>query len=120
MIDELKRDLDNIEAGNVAADEAAGLAVDIYRLARDGERAAAEPWQELQKRAKNILGDIIVETGRTSWEGQLARCYVPAPGKSVTYDAKALDALCASNSYLAEVLAPHRREIERAGSLTIR
>lgn len=120
MYDELKRDLDNIEAGKVDTAEAASLAIDIYRLARDGEKAAAEPWRELQRRAKQALADIIVETGRTSWEGKLARCYVPAPGVTVTYDAKALDAVCASDLYLAEKLAPFRREIERAGSLTIR
>ena len=46
--------------------------------------------------------------------------YVPAPGVTISYDAKALDALCASDDQLKRLLWPHRSEKERPGSLTIR
>ena len=52
------------------------------------------------------------------------------PGKRITvhltgsevliYDTKALDALAASDDGIKRLLWPHRKETERAGSLTIR
>jgi hypothetical protein len=39
---------------------------------------------------------------------------------SASYDVKALDALCKSSPDLAAILLPHRKETQRAGSLTIR
>ena len=62
----------------------------------------------------------MIETGVTSWKTKAGSAIVPAPGMTVSYDAKALDALCASDDAIKRLLWPHRAEKERAGSLTIR
>lgn len=75
---------------------------------------------ELQKKLKEIVGDVIMETGQMDWQTSNGRVYVPKPGVSVRYDPKALDILCESDPELKKRLAPHRKETERAGSLTIK
>jgi hypothetical protein len=40
-------------------------------------------------------------------------------GVSVSYDAKALDALAASSDEIARLLAPHRKQMERARTMRI-
>lgn len=66
------------------------------------------------------MTDIIVETGITSFKTPAGMAYIPAAGVTVAYDAKALDALCASNDEVRRLLWPHRSTKERLGSLTIR
>lgn len=119
--DELSDLLCDVEHGRTRdTATAASTAIDVYKLAKQGEAKALEPWQRLQTRAKSALSDIIAETGVAEWAGQFGRCYVPAAGVSVSYDAKALDALCASDPDLAAKLQPHRKVSERPGSLTVR
>lgn len=73
-----------------------------------------------QTECKGVIGEIFVETGQTEAWGSAARCYMTAPAVRVTYDAAALDALCAADDDLAALLAPYRRETVVAGALTIR
>lgn len=120
MLEAMQEQLAQAANGDWGTEGAAKAAIDIYKAARSGEDAAAAPWRELQKAAKDMLTEVIVETGRTKWESDLGTAYIPAPGVTVRYDPKALDALCASDPELAAILAPHRKESERAGSLTIR
>jgi len=74
----------------------------------------------IQGDAKRLIEDVIEETGQDKWETDFARCYITKPSVTVTYDKKALDALCKSDDNLARLLLPHRKETERAGTLTIR
>ena len=79
-----------------------------------------EQLQAVQAQAKTLIGEIFAETGTTDTRTPSARVYVSKPGWTVTYDAKGLDALAAADLELADLLAPFRRQTERAGTLTIR
>jgi hypothetical protein len=109
------------EAGALGSAEAtAAEAIDIYRSVAGIRKQADEMFDQVQGRAKELLSEIIVETGKTEWSTDFGKAYIPKPSISARYDTKALDALCASDPELAARLAPHRIESERAGSLTIR
>jgi hypothetical protein len=82
--------------------------------------AAAAPWEDIQSEARAHISQIMADTGQTDWKTATGRAYVPAAGVSVSYDAKALDALCASSPEIAAILSPHRRETMRVGSLTVK
>lgn len=107
-------------AGQPDTETAARNAIAVYREARLHAKTAAQEWDAVADEAKALLGDIIAETGCTTWKFDEGSAYLPAPGLTVSYDAKALDALCASDDGLKRLLWPHRQERERAGSLTIR
>lgn len=79
-----------------------------------------EQLQAVQAQAKQLIGEIFAETGTTDARTPTARVYVSKPGWTITYDAKALDALAAGDAEVAELLTPFRRQTERAGTLTIR
>lgn len=79
-----------------------------------------EQLQAVQAQAKQLIGEIFAETGTTDTRTPSARVYVSKPGWTITYDAKGLDALAAADLELADLLAPFRRQTERAGVLTIR
>lgn len=76
--------------------------------------------EELQKEAKGLIAEIFTEIGTAEATTSAGRAYVTSASASVSYDAKALDALCKSNPQIAAILQPHRTVKERAGSLTIR
>lgn len=101
-------------------DEAVESAIAIYRDAGEFIKKEVAPWEALRSEAKQIISDVMTETGVTSWKTKAGSAIVPAPGMTVSYDAKALDALCASDDAIKRLLWPHRAEKERAGSLTIR
>ena len=73
-----------------------------------------------QKAVKQKISDIFVELGIDKAETVAGKIYVSAPALIVSYDTKALDALAASDDGIKRLLWPHRKETERAGSLTIR
>ncbi len=112
MIDKLLEVLDRQEEPELAATNA--LAVYATAAAR------IEALQEIQTRAKDVLAEVIAATGKSDFDSDVARCYISKPSVSVSYDRKALDALCQSNEQIARWLAPHRKETERPGTLTIR
>lgn len=92
---------------------AISIAVEVYK-------DAGKYLKAVQKEAKQIVTDIIVETGQDKWKSDTGQVYISKSSVSVRYDTKALDALCASSPELKEILWPHRKESERAGSLTIK
>ena len=94
-------------------EDAVSTAITVYKDA--GKYA-----DDVRKQARAVIEEIILETGQTDWTTQAGKVYFPKPSVSVSYDAKALDALCESSEELARILRPHRRETERAGSMTIR
>lgn len=79
-----------------------------------------EQLQAVQAQAKQLITDIFVETGATDARTPTAQVYVSRPSVTVSYDAKALDTLAAGDAEVAALLAPFRRQTERAGTLTIR
>lgn len=100
------------------ADTEAALAtvVAVYQEAAN----RIEQLQAVQAQAKQLITDIFVETGATDVRTPTAQVYVSRPSTTISYDAKALDALVAGDREVAELLAPFRRQTERAGTLTIR
>jgi hypothetical protein len=82
-------------------------------------RERMEEWQIKAEDARRRLSDLIEQTGRTTWETAAGKASVTAPSTTVSYDARALDALAASSPEIAAILAPHRKVTERAGTLRI-
>lgn len=111
-IDELRQALDMPVA---TTEQAVENAIAVY-LAAGGQMDA---YKEVQAAAKERLGEIMAETGQTKFATQAGRVAVTAPSVSVSYDRKALDALCASDPALAAKLAPHRKEAERPGTMRV-
>jgi len=74
---------------------------------------------ELQRSLKREIADLILETGDATWRTPAGSCYVSAPSVVTSYDARGLDALAAADPRIAALLAPHRRQSERHGTLTI-
>lgn len=110
--------LDRIDDGQAgSAEEAAAEAIAVY-LAAGGIKSQID--ELLWKRAKDIIQEIMVETGQLKFETEYGRAYVPRSGVSVSYDWKGLDALCQKYPEVAELIRPYRIERERPGSLTIR
>lgn len=97
-------------------EEAAAHAIEIYRAAGN----AATAMKTVQDAAKAAIGDLIAETGRERWETEAGTAVLTSPSVRMTWDSKALDALCKSSSQVDAMLAPHRRETMVAGSVTIK
>lgn len=109
-----------LEASPDTTEAEVGALLGAYGDAKILATDAAAPWEAVQAAARTKLGEIIAATGRLDWTTSAGRAFVPSAGVSVSYDAKALDALCKSSPELAAVLLPHRKETQRAGSLTIK
>jgi len=105
-----------LNAEHASTEEAAAVAVDVYKAAK----TAAAAYDAPQAQAKALISEIMAETGDLSITTPAGKAMVTAPGQRVSYDWKALDALCASSPDLARILSPHRKETQVAGSLTIR
>lgn len=109
--------LDNIQAGKYAnTEDALSDAITVYRtIAADVKELEAQ-----QARAKQIVAEIMQETGQTKAITPAGTAQFTAPSTRVSWDSKALDALCASSADLARLLTPHRAEKQVAGTLTIK
>lgn len=105
-----------LESPGQTPQNAAETAIAVYQAAA-GE---IDKFKEIQKLARDLLGEIMVETGETKIRTQAGQAYVTKPSVSVRYDAKMLDALCASDEQIERLLTPHRKESQRNGTLTIR
>lgn len=92
------------------------LAVGVYRQAA----GLISLLEEIQREAKGIVTDIMIETTQMDVKTGGGRAYITKPSVSVRYDTKGLDQLLVDRPDLAPVLAVHRIEQERAGVLTIR
>jgi hypothetical protein len=85
--------------------------------ARDMEAQATE-WKGVENLARERLAEVFQATGQANWSTPAGKAYRAADSVTVSWDAKALDALCASSPQIAAVLAPHRRETVRSGALS--
>lgn len=96
--------------------QAVDEAVALY-LALGDEIAALEVARAV---AKQVINDVIIETGLDRFDVSAGMAYVSKPGVRVGYDTKGLDRLAAEQPALVDILAPYRQEREIAGALTIR
>jgi hypothetical protein len=76
--------------------------------------------QEAQAAQKQTITDIFIELGVDKATTPAGKALITAPSVIVSYDAKALDVLRASDDRLDRMLSPHRKETMRAGTLTIK
>ncbi len=90
-------------------------AIMVYQSAQ----TAIDRYELVKGEAKQLITDVMTETGQTSYTTRAGRVAVSAPSVTVSYDAKALDILVRDDADLAMRLAPYRKESERAGSLRI-
>ena len=67
---------------------------------------------QVKEAAKALIADVMAETGVTSYTTRAGKVAMTAPGLSVSYDAKALDAIALSDARLAAILGPHRKETQ--------
>lgn len=109
--------LDDIRSGMMPDSETALTnAITVYR-----ELAARVKTIEAQQaRAKETIIEIMQETGQVKAITPAGTAQFTADSVRVSYDTKALDALCASSAELCGILVPHRKETAVKGSLTIK
>lgn len=86
MITDLEQKLE--DARNSPPDEAANLAVWVYKLAGDRERAAVAEYAQVKAEAKGIIADLMLELRTDRIETGSGTAYVPRPGATVSYNAK--------------------------------
>lgn len=84
-----------------------------------GAKAQMDAYSTIADAAKRLITDVMSETGVTAYTTKAGKVAITAPGTSVSYDAKALDALAASDDGIARLLSPHRKVAERAGTMRI-
>lgn len=95
--------------------EAVESAIMVYMACK----AEVDAYTAVMDSAKKLISDVMAETGETAYATKAGKATITAPSVSITYDAKALDALMASNDDYARMLSPHRKATERAGTLRI-
>lgn len=79
--------------------------------------------EDLEAQAASVRAEIAAalgDAGLDSLQCSAGRAYFTKAAVSVSYDAKALDALLASDDAFARLLRPHRKETQRSPLLTIR
>jgi len=109
--------LDAIASGKVADTESAlREAIHVYRSLG----TQVKEFEALQARAKQIASEIMRETGQTKASTPAGTASFTAASERVSWDSKALDALCLSNDALARIIRPHRKVTLVAGGLTIK
>jgi hypothetical protein len=109
--------LDNIKAGKYSnTEDALTDAITVYR----GIAADVKEMEATKERAKQIVVEIMQETGQVKAITAAGTAQFTAASARASYDTKALDALCASDDNVARLLLPHRKETQVAGSLTIK
>ena len=90
-------------------------AIAVYLAAK----AQMDAYSAVADIAKKLIGDVMTETAQTAYTTAAGKASITAPSASVSYDAKALDALAASDDGIARLLQPHRKVSERAGTMRI-
>ena len=109
--------LDGIASGALPDTETAmNEAIAVYR----NMGAQVKEFEALQARAKQIVTEIMQETGQVKAITPAGTAQFTADSVRVSYDTKAIDALVASDDGLARLLTPHRKETAVKGSLTIK
>ena len=114
QIAELRQQLDRVYG--MEPDAAVERLIGIYKHAKSLQDALAD----IGKDAKEIMSEIMVETGVTDWSTASGKCYMSKPGISIRYDTKKLDALIAVDEKIADLLTPYRVEKERPGVMFIK
>ncbi len=112
-IDELRAALDAAHVGEPA--NSIESAITVHQAAQ----AVIDAYATVKEAARQLITDVMTETGKTDYATRAGKVSVTAAGRSVSYDAKALDILLRDDADLALRLAPYRKETERAGSLRI-
>ena len=90
-------------------------AVTVYQIAA----GMVDAYNQVKDAAKALIGEVMAETGVTSYATRAGKVQMTAPSVSISYDAKALDALRLSNPHYAALLEPFRKETQRAGTMRI-
>lgn len=109
--------IDGITTGALPDTETALIeAIAVYR----NMGAQIKEFEALQSRAKQIVTEIMQETGQVKAITSAGTAQFTADSVRVSYDTKALDALRLSDELLDRVLTPHRKETAVKGSLTIK
>lgn len=98
-------------------EDAAAIAIGIYRDAAAEIKLETGSWQTLQTDAKKIVGEILTELDLKAIKTPAGQAFWTEP--RTDYDTKALDALCKSNDDYRRILEPHRI-VKDKGALTIR
>ena len=105
-----------LDTANTGTPEASvETAIAVYLAAS----AEIDAYTAIKDAAKKLIGDVMTETAQTAYSTKAGKVAITAPSVSVTYDAKALDALAASSDDYARLLQPHRKQTERAGTMRI-
>ena len=112
-IEELQAALDAAHEGT--PETSVESAVTVYQVAA----GMVDAYTEVKDQAKALIGDVMAETGVTSYTTRAGKVAMTAPGLSVSYDAKALDLLMMLNPHYAAILGPHQKETQRAGTMRI-
>lgn len=94
---------------------AANAFISLYGAATSEKKR----WEQQAAKAKEMIAEIIIETGETRLTTKSGIASIIKPSLRIEYDWKKLDELCADNNELANLLLPHRKVTEVAGSLRI-
>lgn len=112
-IEELQAALDAAQQGT--PEDSVESAVTVYQVAA----GMVDAYNQVKDAAKALIGEVMAETGVTSYTTRAGKVQMTAPSVSVSYDAKALDALRLSNPHYAALLEPFRKETQCAGAMRI-
>lgn len=84
-----------------------------------GAKARMDAYSAVADAAKELIEDVMAETGQTAYVTAAGKAASTADSTAISYDAKALDALAASDDGIARLLSPHRKVTKRTGALRI-
>lgn len=112
-IEELQAALDAAHQG--APDKSVESAITVYQVAA----GMVDAYSQVKEAAKLLIADVMTETGVTTYTTRAGKVAMTAPALSVSYDARAPDAIALSDARLAAILGPHRKETQRAGTMRI-
>ena len=92
MIAELETQLE--QAQTMTPEAAVESAIMVYLAAK----AQIDEYNRIADAAKKLIGDVMLETGVTTYSTKAGKVSMTSASMSVSYDTKALDALIASSS----------------------
>lgn len=76
-------------------------------------------WEDQAAKAKEQLGEILMEVGASKLETRFGSATVTRPSLRASYDWKKLDELCEDDNELANKIMPFRKVTEVPGFLRI-
>ena len=113
MIQKLEAKLAEVQT--MTPDVAVESAIVVYLAAK----AQMDAYSHIADAAKKVIGDVMLETGNTSYATQAGKVSMTSASVVTSYETKALDALLASSDEVRRLLEPHRKVSERAGTMRI-